>query len=227
MIFLEQAFEIIITKLEPPPDRDPSPEEEQTEITNDDLQIVVPDMPQWAAKEDVSPVEEEHFDNVPGENVVPQPYEEPVEVEPAKEVEDEPASKEVPKKSEVEEPKPQTHQVKFSESLVLTSFKSPSPKEERKEQAIKPILKPAVSKTESPPPKREEPKVSLPPQKRAAPVLEQKVVAKPPLRVVKPPPVVPVVEDVRAEEKKEKQPEEEAKAAEERTEEPPKLEPEV
>lgn len=216
--------------MEPHPHQNPSPEEEQTEVMNeepvDDLQIVVPEMPQWAAKEE----EEENLDDTQEQNVAPEPAAEPVhvEVEPVKEVEEKPAPEEVPKKSEVEEPKMQTHQVKFSDSLILTSFKSPPPKEEKKEQPpIKPILKPAASKTESPPPKGEELKVTPAPLKRVTPVLEHKVADKPPL--VKPPPVVPVkvVDDIKTEEKEEKKQPEEAKMAEEKTEEPPKLEPEM
>ena len=231
---LLQAFEVIITKLEPPPDHNPSPEnteEEQTEIKNDepdeDLQNIVPEIPQWATEEDTSPGEDVNLKDVQEQDVVPEPAEEPVhvEVEPEKEVEDEPVPKEVPQKTEAETPKPQTHQVKFSESLILTSFKSPPPKEEKKEQVIKPILKPAVSKAESPTAKHEE-KVAPATQKRVTPVLERKVADRPPL--VKPPPVVPVqvAEKVQTEEKDEqKKPEEEARMAEERA--PPKLEPEV
>ena len=188
-------------------------------------------MPQWATKEDgdAVPIEEESFNDIQERNVVPEPAEEPdpVEEEPAKEVEEEPAPKEVPKKSEAEEPKLQTHQVKFSDSLILTSFKSPSPNEEKKVQPpIKPILKPAV-KTESPPPKRGEPKVTPASPKRVMPVLERKVADKPPL--VKPTAVVPdQVVGVQTEQKEEeKQPEEEPKMAEEKTEDPPKLEPQV
>ena len=228
-IFELQAFQIIITKLELHPDQTPSPEE-QTEVTNeepvDDLQIVVPELPQWAAKGE----EEENVDDTQEENVVPEPAEEPVhvEVEPVKEEEEKSGLEEVPKKNEVEELKMQTHQVKFSDSLILTSFKSPPPKEEKNEQPpIKPILKPATSKTESLLPGREEPKVTSTPQKRVTPAVELKVAGKPPL--VKPLPVVPVkvVDDIKMEKKEEEKLLEEAKMAEEKTQEPPKLEPEM
>ena len=222
-----QGLEIIITKLEPRPDQNPSPEEEQTEVANEDpvdaLQIVVPEMPQWAVKGE----EEETVNDTKEQNVAPEPAEEPVHVEvgPVKEVEEKPAPDEVPEKSEVEEPKMQTHQVKFSDSLILTSFKSPPPTEEKKEQPpIKPILKPVASKTESLPPKHEEPKVTQAPQKRVTPALERKVVGKPPL--VKPPPVK-VVDEMKTEEKEEEKQPDEAKMAEEKTQEPPKLEPET
>lgn len=224
-----QAFEIIITKLEPRPHQNSSPEEEQTELTNeesvDDLQIAVPEMPQWAVKGE----EEENADDTQEQHVAPESSEEPVhvEVEPVKEVEEDPASDEVPKKSEVEEPKMQTvHQVKFSDSLILTSFKSPPPTDEKREQPpIKPILKPVTSKVESSPPKRDEPKVTPSPQKRETPALDRKVAGKPPL--VKPPPVRPVevVGEMKTEEKVEEKQTDEAKIAEEKTQEPPKLEP--
>ena len=180
----------------------------------------------WAAKGE----EEENVDDTHEQNVVPEPAEEPVHVvvEPVKEEEEKPGLEEVPKKSEVEELKMQTHQVKFSDSLILTSFKSPPPKEEKKEQPpIKPILKPVTSKTESLPPGREEPKVTPTPQKRVTPAVEFKVAGKPPL--VKPSPVVPVkvVDGVKTEKKEEEKPPEEAKIAEEKTQEPPKLEPEM
>ena len=218
--------------MEPYPDQTPSPEEEQTEVRNeepvDDFQIVVPEMPQWASKEEEEL--EENFDDTQEQNVVPEPAEEPehVELEPLKDEEQKPFPEEVPKKSEVEEPKMQTHQVKFSDSLILTSFKSPPPKDEKKEQApIKPILKPATSKTESLPPKHDEPKAIPAPQKKVTPVLEHKVESKPPL--VKPPPVVPVkvVDDLKTEEKEDKKQPDEVKMAEEKTQEPPKLEPEA
>lgn len=222
------------------PDQTPSPEDERTEVTNeepvDDLQIVVPELPQWAAKGE----EEENVDDTQEQNIVPEPAEEPVhvEVEPVEEEEEELEEEEeeeekrgleeVPKKSEVEELKMQTHQVKFSDSLILTSFKSPPPKEQKKDQPpIKPILKPTTSKTESLPPGHEEPKVTPTPQKRVTPAVEFKVAGKPPL--VKPSPVVPVkvVDDVKTEKKEEEKPPEEAKIAEEKTQEPPKLEPEM
>ena len=224
-----QAFEIIITKLEPRPHQNSSPEEEQTELTNeesvDDLQIAVPEMPQWAVKGE----EEENADDTQEQHVAPESSEEPVhvEVEPVKEVEEDPAPDEVHKKSEVEEPKMQTvHQVKFSDSLILTSFKPPPPTDEKREQPpIKPILKPVASKAESSPPKRDEPKVTPSPQKRETPALDRKVPGKPPL--VKPPPVRPVevVGEMKTEEKVEEKQTDEAKIAEEKTQEPPKLEP--
>ena len=215
-----------------------SSEEEQTnDNPADNLQIVVPEMPQWATNEgdDTGPVEDENFGD--RQDVVSESPEEPmrVEEEPVKEeegepapkvVEEKPAPKEVPK-IEDGEPKQQTHQVKFSDSLILTSYKSPPPGEEKKEQSpIKPILKPAL-KTESPPLKREQPKVQPPSPKRVMPVLERKVADRPPL--VKPPLAVQVqVAGVQTEQKEEeKQPAEEPKMAEEKTEEPPKLEPQV
>lgn len=224
-----QAFEIIITKLEPRPDQNSSPEEEQTELTNeksvDDLQIVVPEMPQWAVKGE----EEENADDTQEQSVVPEPAEEPVHIEvgPVIEVEEDPAPDEVPKESKVEEPNMQTvHQVKFSDSLILTSFKSPPLTDEKREQPpIKPILKPVTSKTESSPPKCDEPKVTPAPQKRETPALDRKVAGKPPL--VKPPPVRPVevVGEMKTEEKVEEKQTDEAKIAKEKTQEPPKLEP--
>ena len=235
-LFELQAIEIIITKLEPHLDQTPPPEEEQTEVKNeepvDDLQIVAPELPQWAAKGE----EEENVDDTQEQNAVPEPAEEPVhiEVEPVKEEKEEeeeeekPGPEEVPKKSEVEELKMQTHQVKFSDSLILTSFKSPPPKEEKKEQPpIKPILKPATSKTESLPPRREESKMTPTPQKRVTLAAEHKVAGTPPL--VKPLPVMPVkvVDDIKTEEKEEEKQPEKAKMAEEKTQEPPKLEPEM
>lgn len=231
---VEQVFEIIITKLEPHPDQTPSLEEEQTEVMNeepvDDLQIVVPELPQWAAKGE----EEENVDDSQEQKVVPEPAEESVyvEVEPwpvkeeEKEEEEKPGPEEVPKKSEVQELKMQTHQVKFSDSLILTSFKSPPPKEEKREQLpIKPILKPATSKIESLPLRPEESKVIPTPQKRVTPAVERKDA--PPL--VKPLPMMPVkvVDDIKTEKKDEKKQSEEAKMAEEKTQEPPKLEPEI
>ena len=218
--------------MEPRPDQNPSAEEEQTEITNeepvDELQIVVPEMPQWASKGE----EDENVDDTKEQNVVPEPAEEPVhvEVEPVKEEEEEEKSapEEVPEKSEVEEPKVQTHQVKFSDSLILTSFKSPPPKEEKKEQPpIKPILKPAATKTESPPLKPEEAKVTPTPQKRVTPVVECQVTGKPPLVKTSPTVPVKVVDDMKTEEKEDEKQREEAKMAEEKMQEPLKLETEM
>lgn len=236
---VEPVLEIIITKLEP--DKNSSPEinkEEQKEAGtkeegDSDKQIDVPEIPQWATEETLSPTEDVRLDDVKEEVVMPEPVEEPAQIEKEleKEVENEPVAQkldDVPQKTEVEMPKPQTHQVKFSDSLILTSFKSPPSKEEGKEQVIKPILKPTVSKVESPTLKREEPKVASATQKRTTPLLERKVVEKPPL--LKPPPVAPVqpVEEMKTEEKsEEKRSEEEEKVAEEREEVAPKLEPEV
>lgn len=236
---VEPVLEIIITKLEP--DKNSSPEinkEEQKEggtkeEGDSDIQIDVPEIPQWATEETLSPTEDVRLDDVKEEVVMPEPVEEPAQIEKEleKEVENEPVAQklnDVPQKTEVEMPKPQTHQVKFSDSLILTSFKSPPSKEEEKEQVIKPILKPTVSKAESPTLKREEPKVASATQKRTTPLLERKVVEKPPL--LKPPPVAPVqpVEEMKTEENnEEKRPEEEEKVAEERVEVAPKLEPEV
>ena len=236
---VEPFLEIIITKLEP--DKNSSPEinkEEQKEAGtkeegDSDIQIDVPEIPQWATEETFSPTEDVRLDDVKEEVVMPEPVEEPAQIEKEleKEVDNEPVAQklnDVPKKTEVEMPKPQTHQVKFSDSLILTSFKSPPSKEEGKEQVIKPILKPTVSKAESPTLKHEEPKVASATQKRTTPLLERKVVEKPPL--LKPPPVAPVqpVEEIKTEEKnEEKRSEEEEKVAEEREEVAPKLEPEV
>lgn len=234
---LEPVVEIIITELEP--DQSPSPEntkEEQTEAsTNDecdaDIHNNVPEIPQWAAQEDLSQAGDVSLDEVREEVVVPEPVEEPaqIEKEPEKGVEGEPVAQkrtEVPQKAEEETPKPQTHQVKFLDSLILTSFKSPSSKEEKKEPVPKPILKPSVSKSESPMLTHEEPKVVPSKQKRTTPLLEHKGVEKPPLP--KPPPVAPVqpVEKMKTEDE-EKKPDEEGKVTEEREEVPPKQEPEV
>lgn len=220
--------------MEPHPDQTPSPDEEQTEVMNeepvDDVQIVVLELPQWAAKGE----EEENVDDTQEQNIVPEFAEEPVhvEVEPVKEVETEKEEKlgpeDVPKKSDVEELTMQMHQVKFSDSLILTSFKSPPPKEEKKEQLpLKPILKPATNKTESLLPRRDDPKVTPTPQKRVTPAVERKVAGTPPL--VKPSPAMPVkvVDDIKTEKKEEEKQPEEAKMAEEKTQEPPKLEPEM
>ena len=196
--------------MEPHPDQTPSPDEKQTEVMNeepvDDLQVVVPELPQWAAKGE----EEENVDDTQEQNVVPESAEEPVhvEVEPVKEVETEkeekPGPEDVPKKSDVEELKMQTHQVKFSDSLILTSFKSPPPKEEKKEQPpLKPILKPATNKTESLPPRCEDPKVTTTPQKRVTPTVERKVASTPPLVMPSPAMPVKVVDDIKTEKKEE------------------------
>lgn len=234
---------MVITKVDSPV-RSPSPEETQTEpvaeIPNDekecDLEIVVPEIPQWAAKEEVSPVEEEEEevhqgpteqDVVPQVNQEPQVPMEPVEpVEPVKRVLDEPPKElVVTKERKVEEVKPQINQVKFADSLVLTSYKSPQPKKEEKEQPVKPvsILKPAVTKVETPSPELKAPSA---PEKNVTPVVERKVPDK--LLKVKPP-VKPVKEAGGKAEKKEeeKSPESELKVAQENMEEPPKLEPDV
>lgn len=235
---VEPVLEIIITKLEP--DKNSSPEinkEEQKEAGtkeegDSDIQIDVPEIPQWATEETFSPTEDVRLDDVKEEVVMPEPVEEPAQIEKELEkvADNEPVAQkliDIPQKTEVIMPKPQTHQVKFSDSLILTSFKSPPSKEEGKEQVIKPILKPTVSKAESPTLKREEPKVASATQERTTPLLERKVVEKPPL--LKPPPVAPVqpVEEMKTEEKNEEKRPEEEEVAEEREEVAPKLEPEV
>lgn len=235
---LEPVAEIIITKLEP--DQSPSPEnakEEQTEAsTNDecdaDIHNDVPEIPQWAAQEDMIQAGDISLDEVREEVVVPEPVDEPaqIEKEPENEVEDEPVAQkpsEVPQKAEEETHKAQKHQVKFSDSLILTSFKSPSPKEEKKEPVVKPILKPSPTFT------RKEPKVAPGTQKRTTPLFERKEVEKPPLP--KPPPVAPVqsVEAMKTEDEEKKLDEEgkkldeEGKVGGEREEVSPKQEPEV
>ena len=231
--------------MEHSPVQTPSPDvreqEPETDMPNNeldgDLQIVVPDIPQWASNEEVASVEEEQNKNVLEEkDIMPQPTQDPGEpvepAEPVNEVEDVPPKKE-DKDCEVEETKPQMNQVKFADSLILTSYKPPPPKKEKKEQPKKPtsILKPAASKVESPSNEPEAPKVPvLSPLKKDSPVQRIKVPDKP-LRLVKPLPVKPEGEvkekAVSIEEEKAPAPVEETKAAEERTEEPPKLEPEV
>lgn len=230
--------------MEHSPVQTPSPDvtekEPETGMPNNeldgDLQIVVPDIPQWATKEEVASVEEEQNKNVPEEQeIIPQPTQDPGEpvepVEPVNEVEDGPPKKDVEDKDcEVEETKPQMNQVKFADSLILTSYKPPPPKKEKKEQPKKPvsILKPAASKVESPSNEPEAPKVQvLSPLKKDSPV-KRKVPDKP-LRLVKPLPVKPEgeVKEKTVSIEEEKAPVEETKVVEERTEEPPKLEPEV
>ena len=123
------------------------------------------------------------------------------------------------------------NQVKFADSLILTSYKPPPPKKEKKEQPKKPvsILKPAASKVESPSNEHEAPKVTPvhSPVKKDSPV--QRKVPDKPLRLVKPLPVKPEgeVKENTVSIEEEKAPVEETKVVEERTEEPPKLEPEV
>ena len=226
--------------MEQSPNQSPSPEdteqEPDAEIPSNelesDLEVVVPEIPQWAAKEEVHLEEEEQNDRGSSEqDVVPQSdqqLEEPGE--PVKEVEDEPPKEAVNEGSKVEELKPQMNQVKFADSLVLTSYKSPQPKKERKEQPKRPvsILKPAVTKTESPTPEQKVPKVSLPdPQKKVTPVVGRKV----PENLPQVKPLLKSVQGVggkTAEEKQEEKPlDNEIKVAEERTEESPKLEPDV
>lgn len=228
--------------MEHSPVQTPSPnvteQEPETGMPNNeldgDLQTVVPDIPQWATKEEVTSVEEEQNKNVPEkQEIIPQPTQDPGEpVEPVNEVEDGPPKKDVEDKDcEVEETKPQMNQVKFADSLILTSYKPPPPKKEKKEQPKKPvsILKPAASKVESPSNEHEAPKVTPvhSPVKKDSPV-QHKVPDKP-LRLVKPLPVKPEgeVKEKTVSIEEEKAPVEETKVVEERTEEPPKLEPEV
>jgi len=238
----DQGFEVIITKVEHSPDRSPSPGDREQEpdagIPNNekdggDIQIVVPEIPQWATKEEDGPAGDNQNDGgLFKQDEVPQPDQEPGElVEPIKEVEVEPPKEAViDRRSGVEMLKPQTNQVKFADSLILTSYKSPQPKKEKKEQPTKPtsILKPSVSKAMSPSPGHEVPKVSAVPEKKVSPAVERKVPDKP-LRQVKPSPVKPSQEDDGKTEEKEEEtpPTAEAKMAEERTQEPPKLEPEI
>lgn len=235
---------MIITKVEHSPVQTPSPDvteqEPETDVPNNeldgDLQIVVPDIPQWATKEEVALVEEEQNKNVPEEQeIIPQPTQDPGEpvepVEPVNEVEDGPPKKDVEDKDcEGEETKPQMNQVKFADSLILTSYKPPPPKKEKKEHPKKPvsILKPAASKVESPSNEPEAPKAPvLSPLKKDLPV--QRKVPDKPLRLVKPLSVKPEgqVKEKTVSIEEEKAPVEETKVVEERTEEPPKLEPEV
>lgn len=178
-------------------------------------------------------MEEQHNDGVLLEqDTMPHADQEPREpVEPVKEVEDEPAkAKEivVNKESEVEEVKPQMNQVKFADSLILTSYKLPQPKKEKKEQPKKPvsILKPTASKAASPV-EQEVPKASAAPQK-VTPVVERKVPEKlsPQVKPLLVKPAQKVVEEKEGKEE-EKPPGGEAKMVEERTEEAPKLEPEM
>ena len=228
--------------MEHSPVQTPSPnvteQEPETGMPNNeldgDLQTVVPDIPQWATKEEVTSVEEEQNKNVPEkQEIIPQPTQDPGEpVEPVNEVEDGPPKKDVEDKDcEVEETKPQMNQVKFADSLILTSYKPPPPKKEKKEQPKKPvsILKPAASKVESPSNEHEAPKVTPvhSPVKKDSPV--QRKVPDKPLRLVKPLPVKPEgeVKEKTVSIEEEKAPVEETKVVEERTEEPPKLEPEV
>lgn len=228
--------------MEHSPVQTPSPnvteQEPETGMPNNeldgDLQTVVPDIPQWATKEEVASVEEEQNKNVPEEQeIIPQPTQDPGDpLEPVNEVEDGPPKKDVEDKDcEVEETKPQMNQVKFADSLILTSYKPPPPKKEKKEQPKKPvsILKPAASKVESPSNEPEAPKVTPvhSPLKKDSPV-QHKVPDKP-LRLVKPLPVKPEgeVKEKTVSIEEEKAPVEETKVVEERTEEPPKLEPEV
>ena len=235
VLSFQQEIEVVVTKVEPSPIQSPSPEDTEqkpdAEIPNNeaegDLEIVVPEIPQWAAKEEVSLVEEEGNDEGTSEqDVVPQSDQQPEEpVKPVKEVEDEPPKEVViNEESKVEELKPQMNQVKFADSLVLTSYKSPQPKKEKKEQPKRPvsILKPAVTKTESPSPEQKVTKVSSPdPVKKVTPAVERKVPEK--LPQVKP--LLKSVQEVgeKTEEKQEEKPlENEVKVAEERTEEPPK-----
>ena len=132
--------------MEHSPVQTPSPnvteQEPETGMPNNeldgDLQTVVPDIPQWATKEEVASVEEEQNKNVPEEQeIIPQTTQDPGEpVEPVNEVEDRPPKKDVEDKDcEVEETKPQMNQVKFADSLILTSYKPPPPKKEKKEQS--------------------------------------------------------------------------------------------
>lgn len=219
------------------PSPDVTEQEPETGMPNNeldgDLQIVVPDIPQWATKKEVASVEEEQNKNVPEEQgIIPQPTQDPGEpVEPVNEVEDGPPKNDVEDKDcEVEETKPQMNQVKFADSLILTSYKPPPLKKEKKEQPKKPvsILKPAASKVESPSNEPEAPKVPvLSPLKKDSPV-HRKVPDKP-LRLVKPLPVKPEgeVKEKTVSTEEEKALVEETKVVEEKTEEPPKLEPEV
>ena len=227
--------------MEHSPVQTPSPnvteQEPETGMPNNeldgDLQTVVPDIPQWATKEEVASVEEEQNKNVPEkQEIIPQPTQDPGEpVEPVNEVEDGPPKKDVEDKDcEVEETKPQMNQVKFADSLILTSYKPPPLKKEKKEQPKKPvsILKPAASKVESPSNEPEAPKVPvLSPLKKDSPV--QRKVPDKPLRLVKPLPVKPEgeVKEKTVSTEEEKALVEETKVVEEKAEEPPKLEPEV
>ena len=232
VLSFQQEIEVIVTKVEPSPIQSPSLEdieqEPDAEIPSNelegDLEIVVPEIPQWA---EVSLVEEEGNDGcISEQDVVPQSDQQPEEtVEPVKEVEDEPPKEVViNEESKVEELKPQMNQVKFADSLVLTSYKTPQPKKEKKEQPKRPvsILKPAVTKTESPSPEQKITKVSSPdPVKKVTPVVERKV----PEKLPQAKPLLKSLQEVgeKTEEKQEEKPlENEVKVAEERTEEPPK-----
>lgn len=218
--------------MEQSPNQSPSPEDvnQGPEIPSiepeGELEIVVPEIPQWTAKEEISLVEEENDGGTLEQDVVPQSNQQPEEPEePVNEVEDE-TSKEViiNEESKVEELKPQMNQVKFADSLVLTSYKSPQPKKEKKAQPKRPvsILKPTVTKTESPSPEQKVTKVSSPgPMKKVTPVVERKV----PEKLPQAKPVLKSVQEVgeKTEKKQGEKPlENEVKVAEERTEEPPK-----
>ena len=232
VLSLQQEIEVIVTKVEQSPIQSPSPEdadqEPDAEIPSNepegDLEIVVPEIPQWTAKEEVSLQEEDQNDGGTSEqDVVPQSDQQPEE--PVNEVEDEPPKEVIiNEESKGEELKPQMNQVKFADSLVLTSYKSPQPKKEKKEQPKRPvsILKPAVTKTESPSPEQKVTKVSSPdPMKKVTPVVERKV----PEKLPQAKPVLKSVQEVgeKTEKKQEEKPlENEVKVAGERTEEPPK-----
>lgn len=240
---------MIISTVEQSPRQNLYPEEVQQESDtyDNELQDVVPEIPQWAAQE-VCQEEERYSDAEPlKEDALKEKDEgplgdvkfnnqEPIEVDlvaqvdhelrdpvvPVAEVKDElPKEASVKKENTVEENKPLVNQVKFADSLILTSYK-PQTKKEKKDQAVKPvsILKPTVAKKEE--------EISAPaPLTNIAPVAEHKV----PNDLPKLKPLLKPVLNQSAKKSetkdKEEKPADKMQEGEERIEQPPKVEPTV
>lgn len=242
-----QGIEVIISTVEQLPRQNLYPEEVQQESDTFDngLQDLVPEIPQWAAQE-VCQEEEWHSDAEPlKEDAVQEKDEgplgdvkfdnqEPIEADvltqadhelsdpvvPVAEVKDElPKEASVKKENTVKEVKPLVNEVKFADSLILTSYK-PQMKKEKKDQPVKPvsILKPTVAKKEE--------EISVPaPLTNIAPVVEHKVSTDlPKLKPLLKPVLNQSVKKSETKDKEEK-PADKMQEREERTEQPPKVEP--
>lgn len=226
----------------------PEEVQQESDTFDNGLQDLVSEIPQWAAQE-VCQEEEWHSDAEPlKEDAVQEKDEgplgdvkfnnqEPIEADvvaqadhelsdpvvpvvPVAEVKDElPQEASVKKENTVREVKPLVNEVKFADSLILTSYK-PQMKKEKKDQPVKPvsILKPTVAKKEE--------EISVPaPLTNIAPVVEHKVSTDlPKLKPLLKPVLNQSVKKSETKDKEEK-PADKMQEREERTEQPPKVEP--
>lgn len=239
---------MIISTVEQSPRQNLYPEEVQQESDtfDNELQDLVPEIPKWTAQE-VCQEEEWHSDAEPlKEDAVQEKDEgplgdvtfnnqEPIEAEyvvaqadhelsdpvvPVAEVKDElPKEASLRKENTVKEVKPLVNEVKFADSLILTSYK-PQMKKDKKDQPVKPvsILKPTAAKKEE--------EIRLPaPLTNIAPAVEHKVSTDlPKLKPLLKPVLNQSAKKSETKDKEEK-PAHKMQEGEERTEQPPKIEP--